>query len=169
MSGATRGLGLGLVKNLSSRPNTIVFAGARDPSIADELNALVAKSKEKLHVVKLVSGSEEDAKAAAKIVQEKTGKLDVLIANAGTPPLTRSGRVLNVEPKLTHSHGADDLVHLQLSVIISSQLLALPSPSLGIASKSTRLVPSSCSKRSHRPSSKVRRRSLLEFRLSQVG
>ncbi|BGP20137.1 hypothetical protein JCM10213_000778 [Rhodosporidiobolus nylandii] len=82
ISGANRGIGFGLVTSLSKRSDVLIFATARDPSKADALNAL-AREKGNIVVVKLESASEEDAKAAYKVVEEKAGKIDVLIANAG--------------------------------------------------------------------------------------
>ncbi|GAA6021589.1 hypothetical protein JCM10207_005076 [Rhodosporidiobolus poonsookiae] len=82
ISGANRGIGFGLVKSLASRPNVLIFATARNPSKADALNSL-AKETGNIEVVKLESVSEEDAHAAAKLVEEKVGRVDVLIANAG--------------------------------------------------------------------------------------
>ncbi|KII87120.1 hypothetical protein PLICRDRAFT_42759 [Plicaturopsis crispa FD-325 SS-3] len=83
VSGATRGIGLGLVTALVARPNVLVFAGARDPPSATALHALSAAHPGKLRVLKLVAGSTEDAKAAAETVKKEVGRVDVLIANAG--------------------------------------------------------------------------------------
>lgn len=84
MTGASRGIGFALVQQLAKRDNVLIFAGARNPATSDQLNALVKSLPEgKVHVVKLDSVSDEDAEAAAKFVQEKTDKVDVLIANAG--------------------------------------------------------------------------------------
>jgi NAD(P)-dependent dehydrogenase (short-subunit alcohol dehydrogenase family) len=75
--------GFGLVKALSARDNTIVFAGARDPAAAKDLQALAAARPGKLYIVKLVSGDAEGNAAAVSFVKEKAGRLDVVIANAG--------------------------------------------------------------------------------------
>jgi NAD(P)-dependent dehydrogenase (short-subunit alcohol dehydrogenase family) len=40
--GASRGIGFEMVKQLSSRPSTIVYAGVRSPSSAAELQQLAA-------------------------------------------------------------------------------------------------------------------------------
>ncbi|KAK4706003.1 hypothetical protein P7C70_g200, partial [Phenoliferia sp. Uapishka_3] len=82
VSGANRGIGFGLVTALVKDPNNLVFAGARDPSTADDLNAL-AKSLPNLYIVKLTSADVEDNQAAVKEIQEKAGRLDTVIANAG--------------------------------------------------------------------------------------
>ncbi|GAA6040945.1 hypothetical protein JCM8097_003201 [Rhodosporidiobolus ruineniae] len=82
VSGANRGIGFEVVKQLSSRMDVLIFAGARTPDKADALNSL-ARVIGKIEVVKLESPNEEDAQAVAKVIEEKAGKLDVLIANAG--------------------------------------------------------------------------------------
>ncbi|KAJ7644551.1 NAD(P)-binding protein [Roridomyces roridus] len=81
VSGANRGIGLGLVTALASRPNTIVFAGARDPA-AQSLKALSAKHPN-VHGVKLTLGDKADNEAAVAEIQRIAGQLDVIIANAG--------------------------------------------------------------------------------------
>uniref|UniRef100_D8PW40 NAD(P)-binding protein n=1 Tax=Schizophyllum commune (strain H4-8 / FGSC 9210) TaxID=578458 RepID=D8PW40_SCHCM len=83
VSGANRGIGLGLVTALAGRPNTTVFAGARNPAAATDLNALAAKHPNNLHVLKLVSGDKPGNLAAVEEIRKKAGKLDVVIANAG--------------------------------------------------------------------------------------
>ena len=82
ISGADRGIGLELVKIIASRPNNIVFAGARSPPKASELQKLAANSPN-VHIVQLESSSVSDAAAAAKTIEKIAGGLDVVIANAG--------------------------------------------------------------------------------------
>ncbi|KAL1733470.1 hypothetical protein EV714DRAFT_281835 [Schizophyllum commune] len=83
ISGANRGIGLTLVTELAKRPNTIVFAGAREPSTATELSKLAAAHPNKVHIVPLVSADKENNLAAVQTIRETVGKLDVVIANAG--------------------------------------------------------------------------------------
>ncbi|GAA6040952.1 hypothetical protein JCM8097_003205 [Rhodosporidiobolus ruineniae] len=82
ISGANRGIGFSLVQALSSRPDSLICAGVRDPNQAKELNSL-AEQKGNVVVVKLEAPSEVDAAAIAELIEERAGKLDVLIANAG--------------------------------------------------------------------------------------
>ncbi|KAL1666178.1 hypothetical protein EV121DRAFT_202922 [Schizophyllum commune] len=82
VSGANRGIGLALVTTLAARPDTIVFAGARQPSSATELQKLATAHPGKVHVVSLVSADKEINLAAVKTIREKAGHLDVVIANA---------------------------------------------------------------------------------------
>ncbi|KZO92359.1 NAD(P)-binding protein [Calocera viscosa TUFC12733] len=83
VSGANRGIGLGLVTSLAARPNVVVFAGARNPTFASDLNDLETKYPGKVHTVKLTSADEADNLAAVAEIKRVAGKLDVVIANAG--------------------------------------------------------------------------------------
>jgi NAD(P)-dependent dehydrogenase (short-subunit alcohol dehydrogenase family) len=71
------------VKSLLARSNTVIFAGARDPSKAMDLQALEKEHPGKLHIVKLTSTNEVENKAAAEHIKSVIGRLDVVIANAG--------------------------------------------------------------------------------------
>ncbi|KAF8205221.1 hypothetical protein K438DRAFT_1757209 [Mycena galopus ATCC 62051] len=81
ISGANRGIGYGLTAALAARPNTIVFAGARDCN-APSLKELTAKHSN-VHPVKFTSGDRVDNEAAIAEIQKTAGQLDVVIANAG--------------------------------------------------------------------------------------
>ncbi|KAL1748109.1 hypothetical protein HDZ31DRAFT_60643 [Schizophyllum fasciatum] len=83
VSGANRGIGLALATHLVARPNTIVFAGARKPEEAPELAALAAANPGRVHVVRLVSADKESNLAAVDTIRKTTGRLDVVLANAG--------------------------------------------------------------------------------------
>jgi len=84
ITGATRGVGLAVVKQLlTTQSDSIVFAGARNPTTATSLKDLVASYPSRLHIVKLDSTSAEDAKKAAAYVEKTTDGLDYVFANAG--------------------------------------------------------------------------------------
>ncbi len=82
VTGANRGIGFSLVEELSKDSSNLIFAGARDPAAAKNLNEIASQSGN-VHVVKLGADSAEDNKAAAQFVKEKAGKVDVVLANAG--------------------------------------------------------------------------------------
>jgi NAD(P)-dependent dehydrogenase (short-subunit alcohol dehydrogenase family) len=84
ITGANRGIGLGLVRYiLNENEKDIVFAGTRDPGKSDDLNKLASEKEGRLFVLELSSESEDQAKAAAQVVRDKFGHVDVVIANAG--------------------------------------------------------------------------------------
>ncbi|KZT54363.1 NAD(P)-binding protein [Calocera cornea HHB12733] len=83
VSGAARGVGLGIVTQLAARANTIVFAGTRSSSNLTDLHALSAQHPNKVHIVQLTSADKADNDAAVASIKEIAGRLDVVIANAG--------------------------------------------------------------------------------------
>ncbi|KII87072.1 hypothetical protein PLICRDRAFT_243937 [Plicaturopsis crispa FD-325 SS-3] len=102
VSGANRGLGLGLVTALARRENVVVFAGARSPDAATALQELVKQYPGKFHIVKLTSADVAENEAAAAYIKETAGRLDVVIANAG---ISKSvGPALTTSPAAYHEH-----------------------------------------------------------------
>lgn len=80
VAGASRGIGLALVEQLSAEPSTsIVYAGVRTPETAPSH----FKSDPKIHTLKLDVLLQADVDAAVLAVEAETGSLDVLIFNAG--------------------------------------------------------------------------------------
>jgi NADP-dependent 3-hydroxy acid dehydrogenase YdfG len=75
--------GLALVKALVARSDVVVFAGARKPVEATELQALAKSNTDKLHVVKLTSADETNNREAVGEIEKIVGRLDVVISNAG--------------------------------------------------------------------------------------
>ena len=101
VSGSNRGIGLELVRLIANRPDTIVFAGVRNPSKRSELQKLASKYPN-VHIVKLDSSSTTDAQAAAHTVEEIAGGLDVVIANAGIAENWE--KVVKVDPQSLSEH-----------------------------------------------------------------
>jgi norsolorinic acid ketoreductase len=85
VSGASRGIGYKFIEDLSARQNVIVFAGVRSLPLAEDsqLAKLAARLPEVVFPIQLNSGNVEDNMAAAELVSDKVGKVDVVIANAG--------------------------------------------------------------------------------------
>ena len=96
-------LGLAIVTALASRDDTIVFAGARNPSAATDLHALVEKYPGKVHLVKLVSGDRTGNEAAVAHVKAVAGRLDVVIANAGSSSSSLSPYISEFDTLLDRS------------------------------------------------------------------
>ncbi|KAL1948608.1 hypothetical protein VTO73DRAFT_10414 [Trametes versicolor] len=88
VTGANRGIGLEIVKQLLASPTNLVIAGVRTPEKATALRDLQTAAKGTLHIIKLdvsdfasVRGSTKDLEA----ILGDTG-LDYLINNAGVGP-----------------------------------------------------------------------------------
>ena len=83
VAGGNRGIGLSLVKELSSDGNNTVVATAREPSAATDLKHWAAKHSN-VKIVQLDVSSSKSAQAAAKETAKiLPGGLDVLVSNAG--------------------------------------------------------------------------------------
>ncbi|KAH7140868.1 hypothetical protein EDB81DRAFT_885572 [Dactylonectria macrodidyma] len=87
ITGANRGLGLGLLKRYLALPNHVVIAGNRDPEhpTSKELANLPLGEGSRLIVVKIDASIDQDAFDAVEELQKSHGieRLDVVIANAG--------------------------------------------------------------------------------------
>ncbi|BGP31102.1 hypothetical protein JCM10296v2_002866 [Rhodotorula toruloides] len=88
ISGASRRVGFAITSLLAQRKDVLIFAGTRDTAKSTQLNELAQKSGD-VFPIKLESANEEDAVAVAKVVEEKAGKVDFLIANAGIADLNK--------------------------------------------------------------------------------
>jgi NAD(P)-dependent dehydrogenase (short-subunit alcohol dehydrogenase family) len=87
ITGANRGLGLGLLQRYIVQPNHTVIAGNRNPAhpSSQALGKLPKGEGSKLIVVRIDASIEEDASSAIKELQDGHGidHLDIVIANAG--------------------------------------------------------------------------------------
>ncbi|EIN06095.1 NAD(P)-binding protein [Punctularia strigosozonata HHB-11173 SS5] len=108
VSGANRGIGLAIVAVLAAKPDTVVFAGARDPDRAKDLHALAERHPGKLHVVKLVSGDRQGNEAAVAEIKRVAGGLNVVVANAGI--CSSVNRVLDEAPEAVREHMEVNLI-----------------------------------------------------------
>lgn len=83
VSGASRGIGLQLVYAILKRePSAVIFAGARHPATAHDLQTL-SRSNDNVKVVQLTVDDEVSNKLALEKVKRFTDHLDIVIANAG--------------------------------------------------------------------------------------
>ncbi|KAL6716010.1 hypothetical protein ACLMJK_006972 [Lecanora helva] len=105
VTGANRGIGLGLVETYLSRPSTIVVAGVRDPNHASsqKLSSLPKGPSSKLIVAKIDSKSSTDPAAAVNTIKSQgITSLDLVIANAGI--CTGMTPVATADPALVMEH-----------------------------------------------------------------
>lgn len=86
ITGTNRGIGLEMVRQYASRPNTLVFAACRNPSEAAELKALAAQHPENVIVIQLEVTDQDSIDAAAETVAGKVDGLELLINNAAVNP-----------------------------------------------------------------------------------
>ncbi|MCB9455466.1 MAG: SDR family oxidoreductase [Anaerolineaceae bacterium] len=86
ITGANRGIGLELVRQYLGEDTTRIFATARQPQAAGELQALVAAHPDRLKVVPLDVTDEAAIARAVQIVAGEVEALDILINNAAINP-----------------------------------------------------------------------------------
>ncbi len=86
ITGASRGIGLGLARLYVARNETLVFAGCRSPSTAGGLRELERQFPDSLRVVALDVAEETKIRSARAAVGEQADGLDILINNAGILP-----------------------------------------------------------------------------------
>ncbi|MFF3505490.1 SDR family NAD(P)-dependent oxidoreductase [Streptomyces sp. NPDC003247] len=89
VTGANKGIGRGVAEQLAALGMTVVI-GARDPLRGEEAAAAVRAAGGDAHAVTLDVTDRATVQEAARQVEERFGRLDVLINNAG---ITGSGRV----------------------------------------------------------------------------
>ena len=102
---ATCRIGYSLTETYLKQANTTVVAAVRDPASVSALKAIQPATSSKLVIVKIRSGSNDDAKNAAQELQKSYNitSVDVVIANAGA----RSGpeaKVGDVDFDLLREH-----------------------------------------------------------------
>jgi NAD(P)-dependent dehydrogenase (short-subunit alcohol dehydrogenase family) len=96
-------IGAGLIEAVASKhADVAIFAGARNPSKADTLIALQKKYPGKIFPITHDVGDEASNQAAAKLVQEKFGYVDIVIGNAGTLAINLALKTLLTNGLLSH-------------------------------------------------------------------
>ena len=89
IQGASRGIGLELVrqllerKDLRARSGGRVVATCRNPALATELQALQSVHGQRLLILRLDVTDEESILAAARAVSDRMGRLDLLVNSSG--------------------------------------------------------------------------------------
>jgi NAD(P)-dependent dehydrogenase (short-subunit alcohol dehydrogenase family) len=81
VTGANKGLGLEMARQLSQKGITVILA-ARDPKKGEEAAAKLRGAGSDVQALKLDVTNAADYAAAAKFIGDKFGKLDILINNA---------------------------------------------------------------------------------------
>jgi len=80
VTGASRGIGLEYIKQLVKRDKTTVYAGARKP---ESLSKEFPSPHANLHIVQCDVTSDDSVTMAAEYISKHSGRVDVLINNAG--------------------------------------------------------------------------------------
>jgi len=83
ITGASRGLGLEMIHQLSSEAKYFIFAAVRHPETSTELKEIASKAKGHVEIIQLDVSDKKSIEKAAEVVKGKTKRIDVLINNAG--------------------------------------------------------------------------------------
>ncbi|EIW54680.1 NAD-P-binding protein [Trametes versicolor FP-101664 SS1] len=88
ITGASRGIGLEIVRQLSASPNNTIIATCRSPPSTNALKALGTSTKGAMHIVALDTDDRQSVQASAVEVATILGNrgVDYLINNAGFNP-----------------------------------------------------------------------------------
>lgn len=86
VTGASRGIGLAITKNLLDGGAERVYASCRNPATAAHLQELQGEAGERLRIIPLDVTQEDSRRAALQTIKDEGGFLDVLVNNAGINP-----------------------------------------------------------------------------------
>lgn len=87
VTGANRGLGLGLVRKLLTRPHTTIIATVRSEQAATSLKGEISMDQGNLHIIELDFSKAIAPEVIRKMVDQLgVDHIDVLINNAGSVP-----------------------------------------------------------------------------------
>ncbi|UUZ93547.1 SDR family oxidoreductase [Paenibacillus sp. P25] len=98
VTGGNRGIGYELVKQLALNGFKVILT-SRDPEKGHEAAQKLKESNLEVSFVKMDVGNQESIRQAAIIVNERYGRLDVLINNAGVY-LDGNDKLLNMAPSI---------------------------------------------------------------------
>ena len=94
VTGASRGIGAAIAKELAQAGATVVVNYASSPAAAEAVVADIAASGGKAWAYQANVAEEEQVEGLVKAVLEKEGRLDVLVNNAG---ITRDGLLMRMK------------------------------------------------------------------------
>lgn len=132
ITGASRGIGLGLCQRFLERGDT-VFAACRYPQRAERLIPLTQQYSERLKLVPLDVTLEPSIGAAFQSVSRQTETLDLLINNAGVKFADTDFQDVTVE-SLRSTFEVNVLGPIMVSKVFMPLLLAAADPKLAIIS-----------------------------------
>jgi 3-oxoacyl-[acyl-carrier protein] reductase len=94
VTGASRGIGAAIAKELAAAGATVVVNYASSPAAAEAVVAEISAAGGKAWAHQANVADEEQVEALVKAVQEREGRLDVLVNNAG---ITRDGLLMRMK------------------------------------------------------------------------
>ena len=96
ITGTNRGIGLELVRHYLVQDDTLIFASCRNPSQANELQALASQEPDRVHILQLDVINQASIEESVASVRQAVDGLDMLINNAGILPGGVDNRAKNI-------------------------------------------------------------------------
>ncbi len=144
VSGANKGIGREIVRQLSEK-GLRVYLGARDEARGRKAVAELSERGGNIRFLQLDVTQPDSIHAAAQVIEEDSGKLDILINNAGvifeSAPPTKADMVLLRKTFETNYFGAVALTQAMLPLLRKSGHKVIVNVSSGLGSSTLHGVP----------------------------
>lgn len=95
ITGSSRGIGLGIAKELLKKDFTVILSARKEST---EIQKIMSKYKDKVFFVPCDISVMQDVENLVSEVEEKFGKIDLLVNNAGVAPKERKD-ILELSPE----------------------------------------------------------------------
>lgn len=100
VTGATRGIGFGIVQALLKEGFNVTGVGTRPSDTYPEFSQLLANNPDRLYFVQGNIASEDDRKRIVQSAYDHHGRLDLLVNNAGVAPKVRADLLEQTEESM---------------------------------------------------------------------
>lgn len=100
VTGATRGIGFGIVESLLKEGFNITGVGTRPSDSYPGFSRLLAENEDRLFFVQGNIAIDEDRKRIVRTAQENHGRIDLLVNNAGVAPKVRADLLEQTEESM---------------------------------------------------------------------
>jgi len=100
VTGANRGIGLALTRELIASGKVVVIAGCRNPEAAVDLKQLASERPDAIDLIRCDLANEQTLRSVAEEVRERRRKLDVIVNNGAIMPEKGDESILQIDLSL---------------------------------------------------------------------
>jgi NAD(P)-dependent dehydrogenase (short-subunit alcohol dehydrogenase family) len=123
ITGGSRGIGLGIARNLAEKGFSLAINGVREESqVESVLRELISQDSEVMYCKGNV-GSGKDRRKIVESVVTQMGRIDVLVNNAGVAPRERKDILETSEESFDHVIGINLKGTFFLSQLVANQMI----------------------------------------------